>query len=109
MLWHPPPSQGLAGSEWATTRIGPLPSTQSVTPHCEAVSMAATHSHLSVISVGSVACAAASRRQRRAMAVGKGARRPINHVRRREVVLGSLVVAGRFVCALGRDISTVAF
>ncbi len=69
--------------------------------------MAASHSHLPVIRVGSVACAAASRRQRHAMAVGKGARRPITHVRRREVALGSLVVAGRFVSALGRNISVV--
>jgi hypothetical protein len=72
------------------------------------MSVTGNRSHLPVISVSGVACAAASRNHRQVVvAVRDGARGGIAHVRRREVVLGRVVVRHRrrfLMRGLGRDV-----
>ena len=70
--------------------------------------MTASHSNMSVIGMDGMACAAASRRQRQTMAMDNGARRAMVQVTCRKMMLGGMMVAGRFVGALTGDVGVIA-
>ena len=72
------------------------------------MSLTASRSALPVVCVGSMACAAASRRQGLTMVVGKGAQRCIAHVGGRKVMLGGMMVPGSFAGAFTWGVAVAA-